>query len=110
MKRASSGIHAGTIGMRMAGRKAFEDAWRFVPRDCRARDDARHRSVFGVMIERRGHRPRGLADDNRRMRRPADERATGERARDQSHGIDGVNRRTENVVEIGPQPLERTAQ
>ena len=94
----------------MAGRKAFKDTWRFVPRDCRAGDDAGYRSVLGVMIEGRRHRPRGLPDDYGRMGGPAGERVTRQRTRDEPHGIDGVNRRTENVVEIGPQPLERTAQ
>ncbi len=94
----------------MARRKPFEAAWGFVPRGCRASDDAGDRAVIGEVIERRSHRPRGFADDDRRMCGPAHERVAREGADDESDGIDGVNRRTENVVEIGPQPLERTAQ
>jgi hypothetical protein len=62
------------------------------------------------MIQRRGHRPRRLSDNDRRVRPASRERSSRERARDEPHGIDGVYCGTKNVVEIGSKPLERTAQ
>jgi hypothetical protein len=62
------------------------------------------------MHQRRCHGPRRFADDHRRAYSMAAEGAARERVRDQSYRIDGLQRRTQNVVKVGSKPLQRTTQ
>jgi hypothetical protein len=104
------GIDARLIGMGMSRGESFDGMRRLVSGNCRACDNAVNVPVMPVMGKCRGHWPGRFACDDRRAYSIVGKRATRERARNESYGIDGVHCRTENVVKIGSKPLKRTTQ
>jgi hypothetical protein len=76
--------------------------------DCGSCDDARDREA-GVRNSG-GHRPRRLASGNDRTRRDTFQHSARKRTGDESYRIRSVNRRAQNVVEIGSKSLKGTAQ
>lgn len=81
-----------------------------MPGNCGAGKNAADGLVRLVMRQRRCHGPRRFADDDSCAYPIVGECATRARARHEAYWIDGVNRRTENVVKIGSEPLKGTAQ
>jgi hypothetical protein len=92
----------------MAGFERLEAGGGQMTSNCCPRDDA----VSGKAGTGNGsgHRPCGLACGDDQSRRRAFENAARERIADETRRVRSVNRRTENVVEIGPKSLKRTAQ